>query len=153
MQIRTDDPDARYADGSVLLTDPPDRGPLVVATSRPQSGGLLVAFQGVADRTAAEALRGTVLLVDPAALPPPEDPDDFYDFQLVGLAAELPGGEPVGTVAAVLHLPQGDVLAVQGAADREVLVPFVSAIVPIVDLPGGRLVVDPPAGLLDLPDA
>ena len=113
VQVRTDDPDARFADGAVLLTDPPERGPLTVASSRDQNGRLVVLFEGVADRNGAEALRGTLLLVDAATLPPPDDPDEFHDFQLVGLAAELPDGTRLGAVAEVLHLPHGDVLVVR----------------------------------------
>ena len=164
LEVRTDVPDERYADGSVLLTDPPERGPLTVASSRWQNGRLVVLFEGVPDRTAAEALRGTLLQVDAATLPAPEDPDVFLDAQLAGLAIELADGTPVGRVSEVLHLPHGDVLAVTrepagaepgqgsgpGSGPDEVLVPFVTAIVPVVDLPGGRLVLTPPPGLLDL---
>ncbi len=151
VQVRTDDPGARFADGASLLTDPADRGPLTVAGARDQNGRLVVHFAGVEDRNAAEALRGTLLLVDGAALPPSDDPDEFHDFELVGLAVELPDGGRLGAVAEVLHLPHGDVLAIRrDDAGGEVLVPFVAAMVPVVDVAGGRLVVDPPAGLLDL---
>lgn len=154
VQVRTDDPAARFADGARLLTDPPERGPLTVASSRDQNGRLVVLFAGVADRTAAEALRGTLVLVDAATLPAPDDPDEFHDFQLVGLAVDLPDGTRLGAVTEVLHLPHGDVLAVHrddvAVGAPEVLVPFVAAMVPVVDVAGGRIVVDPPAGLLDL---
>ena len=154
VEVRTDEPDARFADGSTLLTEPADRGPLTVEGSRYQNGRLVVAFARVPDRTAAEALRDTLLLVDAATLPVPEDPDVFLDVHLVGLRAELEDGSPVGVVHEVLHLPHGDVLAVRrddarpGAA--EVLVPFVAAMVPVVDVAGRRLVLAPPEGLLDL---
>lgn len=154
VQVRTDDPQARFADGARLLTDPPERGPLTVASSRDQNGRLVVRFDGVADRNGAEALRGTLVLVDAATLPPPDDPDEFHDFQLVGLVAELPDGSRLGAVTEVLHLPQGDVLVVRrddvAVGAPEILVPFVLAMVPVVDVPGGRLVIDPPPGLLDL---
>jgi 16S rRNA processing protein RimM len=154
VQVRTDDPQARFAVGARLLTDPAERGPLTVAAARDQNGRLMVLFEGVPDRNAAEALRGTLVLVDAAQLPAPDDPDEFHDFQLVGLAAELPDGAPLGTVVEVLHLPHGDVLAVRRAGApggaAEVLVPFVAAMVPVVDVPGGRIVVHPPDGLLDL---
>ena len=149
VEVRTDDPDARFAVGTALPTDPPERGPLVVAATREQGGRLVVQFERVADRDLAEALRGTLLLVDAATLPPPDDPDEFHDVQLVGLAAELPDGRPLGELTEVLHLPHGDVLVVRGTSG-EVLVPFVAAIVPVVDVPSGRVVVDPPEGLLDL---
>jgi 16S rRNA processing protein RimM len=154
VEVRTDDPEARFAPGAVLITDPTDRGPLTVAASRDQNGRLVVLFSGIADRNGAEALRNTLLLVDSATLPSPADPDEFHDFQLVGLLVELPGGDRLGTVSEVLHLPHGDVLAVRrdgvAVGAPEVLVPFVHAMVPVVDVAGGRLVVDPPPGLLDL---
>lgn len=151
VQVRTDDPDARFADGACLMTDPAERGPLVVAAARDQNGRLVVLFEGVPDRNAAELLRGTLLLVDAATLPPPPDDETFHDVQLIGLAAQLPDGCRLGEVAEVLHLPQGDVLVVRrDGATGEVLVPFLRAMVPTVDVAGGRLVVDPPAGLLDL---
>ena len=146
VEVRTDDPDDRFADGAVLLTE---TGSLTVTSSRYQGRYLVVCFDGVTDRNRAEELRDTLLHVDRADLPALEDEDDFYDSQLVGLAAVLVDGTPLGTVDDVLHLPGGDVLSVRDEA-REVLVPFVKAIVPTVDLAGGRVVVDPPEGLLDL---
>ena len=153
VQVRTDDPEARFAPGQVLLTDPPERGPLTVASSRDQNGRLVVAFEGVPDRNAAELLRETLLQVDARTLPPPEDEDEFHDHVLRGMAAVLVGGEPLGEVVDVLHLPHGDVLVVQRADNgAEVLVPFVKAMVPVVDVAARRLEVEPPEGLLDLSD-
>lgn len=148
VSVRTDDPDARFAAGAVLATDPPERGPVRVAGSRWHSGRLLVRLDGVSDRTAAERLRGTTLLIDSATLPPLNDPDEFYDHQLIGLRAVLPDGRRVGTVADVLHTPGSDLLALDTGGEEEALVPFVRAIVPSVDLAAGRIVVDPPEGLL-----
>ena len=150
VEVRTDVPELRFAAGSVLLTDPAERGPLTVESTREQNGRLMVAFEGVQDRSQAELLRNTVLLVDATDLPPSDDPDEFHDQQLIGLAADLVDGSRLGDVSDVLHLPHGDVLVVRREAG-EVLVPFVKAIVPEVDLAAGRLVVDPPEGLLDLP--
>jgi 16S rRNA processing protein RimM len=154
VQVRTDDPDSRFAPGQVLLTEPVERGPLVVASSRWQNGRLVVAFEGVADRNGAEELRETLLQVDARTLPPPEDEDEFHDHVLRGMAAVLVGGAPLGEVVDVLHLPHGDVLVVRrhdvtGPA-AELLVPFVKAMVPVVDVSARRLEVDPPEGLLDL---
>src|SRR5262245_37318406 len=87
VEPRTDEPEARFAVGSVLLTDPAAAGPLTVVSARPHQGWLLVAFEGIADRTVAESLRGVLLWVDSADLPPPADPDEFHDHDLVGLAA------------------------------------------------------------------
>ena len=153
VQVRTDDPDARFAAGALLLTDPAERGPLVVAGSRWQNGRLVVAFEGVADRNAAEALRETLLQVDGRALPPPADEDEFHDHQLRGMAAVLVGGAPLGEVVDVLHLPHGDVLVVRRTDNgAEVLVPFVKAMVPVVDVAARRVEIEPPEGLLDLTD-
>ncbi len=149
VEVRTDEPESRLAPGAVLLTDPPDAGPLTVAQGRVHSGRLLLHFDGVDDRTAAEALHHTLLLadVDPAERPP--DDDEFYDHQLVGLDVVTVHGDSVGEVAEVLHLPGHDVLSVRRPGRTEVLVTFVAAIVPTVDLAANRLVVDPPPGLLD----
>jgi 16S rRNA processing protein RimM len=154
VEVRTDDPDLRFAPGATLLTEPADRGPLTVADKRWHSGTLLLALAGpdgqvITDREAADALRNTRLLVPLEELPELEDPDSFYDHQLVGLAAVLPDGSPLGEVTAVRH--EGtELLVVRRPEGGELLVPFVSAIVPTVDLAGGRLVVDPPEGLLEL---
>jgi 16S rRNA processing protein RimM len=150
VEVRTDDPDARFAPGSSLRTDPDARGPLTVADVRPRSGGLVVAFAGVESREAAEALRGTVLVVDSDSLPPIADADEWYDHQLVGLAAVDPAGAVLGTVSDVVHAPASDLLVVLDADGGEHLVPFIREFVPTVDVPGGRVVVDPPEGLFDL---
>ena len=114
---------------------------------------LLVTFEGVEDRTAAEALRGLSLAVrvDPAETP--EDPEEFYDHQLVGLAVSTTDGDPVGEVADVVHGTGQDLLAVRTPDGREVLVPFVTALVPVVDVTGGRVeVADRPGLLSPLPE-
>ncbi|MEU0239181.1 ribosome maturation factor RimM [Nocardiopsis sp. NPDC006198] len=151
VDVRTDDPAARFADGTVMETDPAGAGPLTVASSRRHSDRLLVRFKGVADRDSAEALRGTLLFVDSRDIAPLDDPDEFHDHELIGLAAVTTGGEAVGTVDDVLHHAQ-DVLVVATPGGGEVLVPFVAALVPEVDVAGGRIVIDPPPGLLDLAD-
>jgi 16S rRNA processing protein RimM len=150
VEVRTDAPEVRFADGAVLFTDPEERGPLTVASSRDQNGRLIVAFEGVPDRNSAEELRDTMLLVDAADIPPSDDPDEFHDTQLMGMQADLVDGSALGEVTDVLHLPHGDVLVVRREGGAEVLVPFVKAIVPDVDVVARRLVVDPPEGLLDL---
>jgi 16S rRNA processing protein RimM len=149
VEVRTDDPDLRFVPGAVLRTDPAERGPLTLAGRRWHREVLLLAFDGVDSREEAEELRGTELLYDVADLPPLEDPDSYYDHQLVGLAARLTDGAPLGEVAAVRH--EGtELLVVRRPDGDEVLVPFVAAIVPTVDLAGGFVVVDPPEGLLEL---
>ena len=148
VEVRTDDPDLRFAEGSVLATDPPERGPLTVAGTRAHHGRLLVRFDGVADRNAAEALRGTFLVIDSADAGEAGE-GEWWDHDLVGLRAVTPDGTELGAVTDVVHVPGSSLLALD-VEGREVLVPFVEAIVPEVDVAGGRLVVDPPDGLLDL---
>jgi 16S rRNA processing protein RimM len=152
VEIRTDEPQLRFAVGARLDAQLPDgqHRTLVVAAARPHGGRLLVRFESVPDRDAAEALRGALLTVDSATLPDPADPDEFYDHQLEGLTAQLADGSTVGVVTEVLHGPGGELLVITREGDgREVLVPFVRDIVPAVDLPAGRLVLTPPDGLLD----
>jgi 16S rRNA processing protein RimM len=153
IDVRTDSPDERFAPGARLRGRAPRGGPVrdyTVAASREHSGKLLLTLAEVTGRDAADALRGTLFVVDSADLPPSDDPDEFYDHELEGLAVELLDGTPVGVVREVLHLPAGEVLAVGAAADgREILIPFVTAIVPSVSVADGRLVIDPPEGLLD----
>ena len=152
VEVRTDDPDDRFADGAVLRTDPIERGPLTVESARQQGKFLVVAFAGVPDRNTAELLRDTMLLVPIADLPPLADEDEYYDSQLLALTVELADGTVVGEVVDVLHLPGGDVLVVRRESGTEALVPFVKAIVPTVDLAAGTLLVTPPPGLLELSD-
>lgn len=151
--VRTDEPEARFAVGARLDTDPPGKGPLTVAAVRWQSGELIVRFKGIRDRTVAGELGGTWLCIDPAALAPLDDPDEFRDHELVGLTVRTAAGVVVGEVTDVLHHGQ-DLLAVKPAsAGAEILVPFVKAIVTDVDVAGGTLVIDPPPGLLNLDEA
>jgi 16S rRNA processing protein RimM len=153
VEVRTDDPDLRFVPGAVLRTDPPERGPITIAGVHWHSGTLLLRLEGIDSREAAEAVRNTELVVPVAELPEIEDPDSYYDHQLVGLTAQLPDGSVLGEVTAILHEAQ-DLLVVRRvggeAGDRDVLIPFVAAIVPTVDVAGGFVVVDPPEGLLEL---
>ena len=144
VEPRTDEPERRFATGQVLGTG---AASLTVADSRTHSGRLVVRFEEIADRTAAEASRGTELtcLVDPDEMP--EDPDEFYDHQLAGLRVETTGGDAVGELERVEHGAAQDLLVIR-TPDREVLFPFVSALVPEVDVAGGRIVIDDKPGLL-----
>jgi 16S rRNA processing protein RimM len=151
VDIHTDEPDLRFAIDTALrarLRDGTQR-PLTVAAARPHGDRLLVRFAEVPTRDVAESLRGALLLVDVADLPPSRDPDEFYDHELEGLAAVLADGTTVGTVLEVVHGPGGDLLAVTLPDGHEALVPFARAIVPEVDVAGGRVVLDPPEGLLE----
>ncbi|OAA22048.1 16S rRNA processing protein RimM [Frankia sp. EI5c] len=130
---------------------------LRVASSRWHSGRLLVRFDGVADRGAAEALRGTLLTIDSDESGPPVGDDDedetddlWWDRDLVGLRAQTSAGAALGEVVDVIHSPAGEILAISRSGGGEYLIPFVREIVPTVDPAAGRIVVDPPPGLLDL---
>lgn len=152
VEPRTDEPDRRFALGAVLAARAPDGatrpGGLVVAAARTQQGRLVLAFEGVVDRTGAEQLHGTVLAVavDPAERP--DDPEEFYDHQLVGLRAESLDGDAVGMVREVLHTGAQDLLVIDRGG-REALVPFVAALVPDVDLGAGLVRIADRPGLLD----
>jgi 16S rRNA processing protein RimM len=143
----TDEPDHRYADGTVLMTS--DNTTLTVATSKWHSGRFVVHFAGVDDRNSAEALRGQTLTidVDPAELP--EDPDEFYDHQLVGLNVALEDGSVIGVIGEVIHLPSQDLLSVKREGDTEVLIPFVMEFVPEIDLDSKTVTITPTPGLLN----
>ncbi|MFY1695173.1 MULTISPECIES: ribosome maturation factor RimM [unclassified Solwaraspora] len=190
VEVRTDEPELRFAVGSVLTTDstavrpvaaaPPSADPssaadgttadgtvvdgsvpdaavrfevpsrLTIESVRWHQGRPLVRFAGVDDRDVAEALRGVLLCVDSAEVDDPDDPDEFRDHQLVGLTAVAPDGQTLGQVTRIDHAPASDLLVLRRPDGRSALVPFVRSIVPEVDLSGGRVVVDAPAGLFDL---
>lgn len=152
IEVRTDSPAQRFAVGAVLtgrLPGTPDRT-LTVESVRSHGDRLLVRFVEAPDRTAAEGLRGVRLLISTDALAAPEDPDEYHVHQLEGLRAELADGTVVGTVREVVHGPGGELLVLGRPELPDALVPFVREIVPAVDLPGGRVVLTPPEGLLDL---
>jgi 16S rRNA processing protein RimM len=147
VELRTDEPERRFAPGQVLREEGGTRL-FTVRSVRDHSGRLLVRFAELVDRAGAEAARGTLLI---AAVEPnqrPAEPGEFYDRQLIGLRVTTPDGTDVGTVGSVLHLPAQDVLEIQTAAGAR-LVPFVEALVPDIDLEAGRLTVVDLAGLLD----
>lgn len=148
VEVRTDAPAERFAAGTVMVTDPASKGPLTVESVRWNKSILLVGFEGVHSREAAEELRGTTLVIDSSEIPPLDDPDEFHDHQLIGLKVVTVAGVEVGEVADVMHHGQ-DLLVVRRPGAENAYIPFVKALVPEVDLEAGRLVVDPPAGLLE----
>jgi 16S rRNA processing protein RimM len=157
VEPRTDEPERRFADGAVLRTRTPSgsapSGPdrpasLTVERTRWHQSRLLVTFAELADRTAAEAVRGLTLVTDVDATETPEDPEEYYDHQLVGLAVVTTDGAAVGEVVEVLHGAGQDLLSVRTAEGREVLVPFVTALVPVVDVDAGRVEVADRPGLI-----
>lgn len=147
VDVRTDEPERRFAPDAVLRGEA-DGKSYTVTRSVWHGQRLLVRFAELADRTAVEQARGTVLVAQVAADATPDDPEEYYDHQLVGLRA-VSGGTPIGTVSGVLHLEAQDLLVLDtGQGER--LVPFVSALVPRVDLGEGLVeVVDLPGLLHD----
>jgi 16S rRNA processing protein RimM len=162
VDVRTDDPQGRFIAGNRLRLRGSRTGPgstagtssstreVEVESARPHGARMLVRLAGVIDRDGADALRGNLFIVDSADLPPIADPDEFYDHQLEGLTVRTVDNVTVGVVAEVLHTPAGELLSVRTAANTEVLVPFVAAIVTSVSLDSGVIEIDPPDGLLDL---
>lgn len=114
--------------------------------------GVLAAIEGIADRNAAEALRGTRLYIERAALPAPAD-DEFYQVDLIGLRAERSDGGMFGSVVALHDFGAGDLLEIRPAdGGATVMLPFTREVVPLVDLAGGRIVVVPPAETVAAPE-
>lgn len=159
VHVRTDVPERRFVPGAVLGTDP-DVGTLVLAGARLQGRTTVLRLEGVEDREAAEGLRG-VLLTAPASLASssegsvdgehdPAETDDWALEDLVGLRCELADGTPAGTLVGLDPSPAHDLLVVEQPSGTRALVPFVRALVPVVDVAGGRVVLTPPGGLLEV---
>jgi len=122
---------------------------IVIEALRPAKSGFIARLEGVDDRNAAEALKGAELAVARERLPQAGE-EEYYHTDLVGLEVRLTTGESIGRVKAIENYGAGDLLAVRlEASGREVLLPFNRASVPMVDVAGGFLVVEPPEGLLE----
>ena len=141
IEVRTDLAEERFAIGAVLDTD--SNGQLTVSTARVHNGILLLGFEGVSDRNGIEALRNELLYADVDINAPAEDEDDYHVLQLIGCQAHLIDGDLFGEVSDVLNLPGQDVLVIK-VDGAEVLIPFVRALVPVVDITARRLTVIPP---------
>jgi 16S rRNA processing protein RimM len=157
VDVRTDDPELRFVPGTSLRGQLPrakgakrtEERRFTITAARNHSGRLLVSLEGVDDRTAADDLRGLLFLIDAADVDSGDDPDAFYDHELIGLPVRTIAGDDVGVVRDVIHLPGSDLLVVTAADDgREILVPFVSEIVPTITR-GDSVLIDPPDGLLE----
>lgn len=152
VELYTDDPDGRFAPGSTFTLQVPESSPwhgkpLTVREFRWMNSHPVAFFEGVDDRSAAEGLVRAILWVDQDPETAPTEDNAWYDHQLTGLDV-VRDGDVVGRVVRVDHLPAQDLLVVK-AEEREVLVPFVQAIVPEVDIAAGRVVVTPPPGLFE----
>ncbi len=155
VQLHTDEPERRLAVGTVIDTEATTGTgvprALTVRSTRVHNGVWLVGFEEIPDRTGAESLRGTRLVVDAAdVLPAPDEEDVFTEDQLRGLAVVDPAGTPLGSVGGLELGAAQDRLVILLPDGREAQVPFVATLVPEVDLEAGRVVVDAPPGLLDL---
>ncbi len=147
VQSFTDDPEDLGAYGPLSATD---GRRFTVASARRQKNVVVVRFKEIADRNAAEALNGTELFVERDVLPAPEESDEFYVEDLVGLAVETIAGEAVGTVVAVHDFGAGDVIEIQPKSGTSVMIPFSEAAVPEIDAEAGLMRVEPvAAGLVD----
>lgn len=147
IEVRTDFPEERFQIGAKLQTDPPDRGPLTIASARDHSGILVLSFEEAKDRNEVEKLRNTLLLseVDPAESN--TSPDDFHISQIIGAKIIDENGKDRGVVVDVLSLPAQDTLVIN-YEDREVLVPFVKSYVPTIDIDKREIHVNNFEGLL-----
>jgi 16S rRNA processing protein RimM len=141
----TDDP-TRFVVGRVFNTDNKSFSRLTVSSVQSHQDGLLTSFEGVIDRNTAETLRGTSLLIAASERRDLES-DEFWPDQLVGLRVVDTLGSDLGIVTKVIEGGAQDRLLVE-AQDGEFEVPFVAAIVTSVDVPAGRVVIDPPEGLI-----
>jgi 16S rRNA processing protein RimM len=141
IEVRTDLAQERFAIGAVLDTE--SNGQLTVSTARVHNGILLLGFEGISNRNSIEALRNELLYADVDINAPAEDEDDFHVLQLIGCQAHLIDGDLFGEVSDVLNLPGQDVLVIK-VDGAEVLIPFVRALVPVVDITARRLTVIPP---------
>ena len=157
LELYTDDPEGRFVPGASFTLQVPESSPwhgkpLTVREFRWMNSHPVAFFEGVEDRTGAEELLRAILWVDQDDESAPVEDDAWYDHQLVGLDV-VRDGDIVGRVIRIEHLPAQDLLIVRPSAattgDAEVLVPFVRAIVPEVDLAAGRVTVTPPAGLFE----
>ena len=155
LELFTDDPERRFVPGAEFALQVPTSSSwhgkrLTLSELRWYNGHPVGFFEGVSDREGAESLVKAILWVDQTGDEPQEE-DAWYDHQLVGIAV-LRDGQQIGSVLRVEHFPAQDLLVVK-TPDREVLVPFVKAIVPSVDIEARTLTVTPPEGLFeDLPD-
>ena len=149
VQLHTDDPEARFPVGSTIATQA-TAGSGVPRTLH--QGVWLLGFDQIPDRTGAESLRGTRLVVDAAELvrAADDDTEGWYEDELRGLAVLTRDGTRLGQVTRLELGAAQDLLVVALDAGGDAYLPFVESIVPEVDLEGGRVVVDPPDGLLEL---
>lgn len=150
VQVLTDAPSERFVAGTEFVVEPAAAGPLTIRSARWNKDILLLGFEEIADRNAAEAIRGAKLFIETEELDD-EDDEGWYEHELVGLEARV-GTQVVGKVAALTTLPVQDLLTVKTEEGKEILVPFVDEIVPEVNIEEGFILITPPAGLFEIND-
>ena len=143
IEVRTDEPESRFAIGATVETDNKEFERLTVSSARVHNGILLLGFKGINDRNSIEKLRNTLLYAEVDINESVDDEDNYHVQQLIGLRAELEDGSDYGIVTDVLNLPAQDCLAIK-TKNGEVLIPFVHQLVPVVDLDNKKVVVIPP---------
>ena len=154
IETLTDAPDAIFAPGRRVFAGTrdgelePDRRELLVLRASPFKGGLIVAFEGIDDRTTAEQWRDRHLRVPASEVAPPDE-DEIFIHDLVGMKVIHVSGEPIGEVVEVFELPQGLVMEVSRGAGQTVLLPIDDHPVTSVDSDAREVHVDPVEGLLD----
>jgi 16S rRNA processing protein RimM len=153
LELYTDSPDQRFKPGQILELQVPESSPwfgktVTVSELRFYNQAPVLFLEGITDRNQAETLIKAILLIETELEELPVEPDAWYDHQLVGLDAVV-NGELVGKIARVDHLPAQDLLAIE-TSKGEVLIPFVKAIVPEVDIAQKRVLLTPPEGLFEL---
>ena len=146
VEVRTDSPEERFQVGTAIATDPAKFGPLTITGQRWHNGILLLTFDGVSDRGAAEKIKNVLLMADVDIAE--SDADEFHVQLLIGSTIELIDGTVLGTIDDVLTTKGQNLLSFMRGG-KQVLIPFVKAIVPTVDIAGRKVVITPPEGLLD----
>jgi 16S rRNA processing protein RimM len=151
VEVLTDSPEERFYSGATLFTEPPREGGLTVTSSRWHNSTLLLSFEGFLDRSAGETLRNLQLLAEVDL--DDVDEDEYHIQQLIGLKVFLTSDtqlrNEIGAVSGVITGVAQDLLEVTKPDGREFLIPFVKALVPTVDIAGGKVLIDPPGGLID----
>ncbi|NWL32623.1 ribosome maturation factor RimM [Paenarthrobacter nitroguajacolicus] len=151
VQVLTDAPSERFVAGTEFVVEPASAGPLTIRSARWNKDILLLGFEEIADRNAAEVIRGAKLFIETEELDDEDDDEGWYEHELVGLEARV-GSQVVGKVAALTTLPVQDLLTVKADNGKEILVPFVEEIVPEVNVEGGYILITPPTGLFEIND-
>ncbi|MCC9204426.1 ribosome maturation factor RimM [Arthrobacter sp. zg-Y769] len=149
VQVLTDAPEDRFVPGTELTVEPAGKGPLTVISARWNKDILLLGFEEITDRNGAEELRGVKLFIDTETVDEDDDDEGWYEHELVGLKARV-GDDVVGTVSGLRTLTVQDLLVVEDSRGEEILVPFVEAIVPEVNIEDGYVLLTPPDGLFEL---